>query len=149
MFRGLGLVLIGVAAVAAGCKSRSGGGTADSAAQAFVRAMASGDLAGAADQWNYVNDARRQNEDWDTIPSGQRGQIIAKLKESKQRELEAMKAYFGSVMKAEPAQTTSTTATIQVSGGPQGAVTLQLEQADGTWGVVAVTASVGAPQSPG
>jgi len=149
ILRPLGLVLVSVAAIAAGCKSKSGGGTPDSVAQAFVRAIGSGDMAGAADRWNYVNDARKQNEDWDNIPSGQRGQIIAKLKESKQGELGAMRAYFGSRMRAEAAQITGATATVQVTGGPQGPVTLQLEQADGTWGVVAVTASVGAPQVPG
>jgi hypothetical protein len=129
----------------AGCKSKSGGGAPESVAQAFADAMASGNLAKAADQWNYITEARAQNENWDDIPSGQRSQIIGKLKESKQADLEALKGGFASGMKAGPAQVAGTSATVQVTGGPQGDVTLQLEQADGVWGVTAVTVSGAIP----
>jgi hypothetical protein len=125
-----------------GCRGRQPARTPEAVAQAFVDAMAKGDTSQAAGLWDYVSEARKQNQDWDEIPSGQRSQIIAKQREAKAGELGAVKAYFGAGMKAEQAQVIGTTATVGVPGGPQGALSLELEQTDGRWGVTGLTASV-------
>jgi hypothetical protein len=125
------------ALLGAGCGGKSPGGTPESVAQAFADAMARGDTAKAADLCDYVTEARQQNENWDEIPSGQRGQIIGKLKESKRAELESLRGSFTSGMKAGSPQVTGASATVTLQGG-QGTVTLQLQQSDGVWGVTGI-----------
>ncbi len=130
------VVALGVTVAGTGCRSEPATDSPESVAQAFADAMAEGDTADAAALWNYVTDARKSNPDWDDIPSGQRGQIVGKLKESKKGELESQTGYFAGEMKAGAPNVSGTSATVEVRGGAQGAVIVRLAEADGKWGVV-------------
>jgi hypothetical protein len=122
-------------ALLGGCKSKAPGNTAEAVTQAFVDAMAKGDTQGAAELWDYVAEARKGNQDWDDIPSGQRGQIIGKLKASKAEELAQQASAFGPGMKAGLASASGEAVTVTAEGGPQGAVAIYLTRTDGKWGV--------------
>lgn len=65
------------------------------AALAVAKALAKGDAQGAAAYWAYDSEARRQNEDWDSFPAGQRSQIKAKLRAEKAEELRGLASTFG------------------------------------------------------
>jgi hypothetical protein len=119
-----------------GCGGKSTPNSPEAVAQAFADAMAAKETGRAADLWNYITDARKSNPDWDEIPSGQRGQIISKLEDAKQGELQPQVEYFTTGMEAGPANVSGTSATVQLQGGSQRAVVVRLEQADGQWGVV-------------
>jgi len=128
-------VALAVTIAVTGCRGEPTTDSPDSVAQAFAEAMAAGDTADAAALWNYVTDARKSNPDWDEIPSGQRGQIVGKLKDSKEGELESQTGYFAGEMKAGAVNVSGTSATVEVQGGAQGAVIVRLAEADGKWGV--------------
>ena len=128
---GLGLGVV----ITPGCKSKAPANTPEAVAQAFADAMASGNKQAAAAVWDHVAEARKGNSDWDEIPSGQRQQIITKLKSSKADELALQASAFASGMKAGTATTSGDTATVQVSGESGGGVSISLTQTDGKWGV--------------
>jgi len=137
----LGVVAAALAVGAAGgCKGKEPANTAEAVAQAFADAMAKGDSQGAAALCDYVAEARRSNQDWDDIPSGQRGQIIGKLKASRAQELSGQASLFGAGMKAGIATASGDAATVVVEGGPQGTVSVYLVRTDGRWGVSAFQA---------
>ncbi|MBM3474588.1 MAG: hypothetical protein FJX75_15095 [Armatimonadetes bacterium] len=139
----LAATLAAGALIGPGCKSKTPTNTPEAVAQAFADAMAKGDTQAAAGLWNYVAEARKSNSDWDDIPSGQRQQIISKLKSSKVDELGTQTSLFASGMKAGTATTSGATATVQMSGGAPGGVTITLTQTDGKWGVSAFAAGGG------
>jgi len=121
-------------ALAPGCK-QDVANEPSAIAQAFADAMAESDTKAASQLWNYVIYAREQNENWDDIPSGQRNQIIGVLQKDKAEEVAAWAGYFTEGMIAGPAAMQGTTATVTVTNGPQGDITLDLAEADGKWGV--------------
>ncbi|HJN18576.1 MAG TPA: hypothetical protein QGH10_23950 [Armatimonadota bacterium] len=128
----LGLLL------APGCKKEVAN-EPSAVAQAFADAMGDGDTKAASKLWNYVIYAREQNGDWDDIPSGQRSGIIGKMQDTKATEIAAWASYFSEGMIAGPPTTRGSEATVAVTNGPQGEITLDLAEADGEWGVTRCT----------
>ena len=139
----LAAALVGGALIVPGCKAKGPANTPEAVAQAFADAMAKGDTQAAAALWDYVAEARKGNSDWDDIPSGQRQQIVTKLKSAKADELAPQAATFASGMKAGTATTSGTTATVQVSGESQAGVSIYLTQTDGKWAVSGFAAAGG------
>lgn len=124
--------------VPGGCGSKKPQDTPEAVAQAFADAMAKGDMKAAADMWDYAAEARKNNPDWDEFPPGQRQQIIQRMKPQKAEELSAYREFFGPGMKAAPPTSSTSGADVRLEGGPQGAVTIQLIETDGRWGVVGI-----------
>jgi len=129
-------VALAATAVFAGCGSKPAHDTPESVAQSFADAMAGGDTVQAAELWSYVSEARKGNPDWDEFPSGQRSQIVSKMKDMKEDELRPQTARFTTGMQAGTASVSGGSATVQLEGGPRGSVLVRLDQADGQWGVV-------------
>lgn len=130
------LIAVAATAVHAGCGGKPTPDTPEAVAQGFADAMASGETGRAAELWSYVSEARKGNPDWDEFPSGQRSQIVSKMKDMKEDELRPQTARFAAGMQAGTASVSGTSATVQLEGGPGGSVFVRLEQADGQWGVV-------------
>lgn len=123
----------------AGCGDKSVENTPEAIAKAFADAIADGDVDSAAKLCDYIAEARKSNEDWDDIPSGQRSQIIRKLQELKQGELQGLASLFGSGMEVGQTNASGSTAGVTLTGGPAGSVVMMLVESDGQWGVVGVT----------
>jgi hypothetical protein len=122
-------MVLALAAIFSGCGKKSTvGATADATAQAFAAALEAGQYDAAASAFDYIAEARKQNENWDDIPSGERSQIIKKVAKMKAEELPALKQRLGSGIKAGAAQS----GTVSV-GGANGSVTLQMMERDGKW----------------
>ena len=122
-------VLIGASLTMAGCgKKTVAGATAAETAQAFAAALEAGEYVLAATGFDYITDARKQNENWDDIPPGERGQIITKLTAMKAEELPAYKQKLGKSIKCGSAQG----GTISLTGDA-GSFSLELKQMDGKY----------------
>ena len=83
------LAIAGCCVFLVGCGGEDDGPpqTAEEAAKAFCDAISKGDTEAAAALFDYAAYGRANNEDWDSIPTGQRSSIVAKLKDSKVGEL--------------------------------------------------------------
>ena len=129
------LLALVLCAAIAGCgkKESAAGATADATAKAFAEAMEAGQYEQAATAFDYLTEARKQNENWDDIPAGERAQITKKVAAQKADELKAVKQRLGSGIKAGTAQGD----TVSV-GGSGGSVTLQIVQREGKWYVSAL-----------
>jgi hypothetical protein len=126
---GLLMAALIVALAIAGCGKKSvAGDSAAATAKGFAAALASGDFAGAASAYDYTDYARKQFEDWDSLPSSQRELITRKTAEAKADELKAVAQRLGSGIKVGGTQ--GETATI---GGSGGSVSIQMAQRDGKW----------------
>jgi len=123
----------------AGCGGKTVENTPEGIAKGFADAMADGDMDAAAELCDYITQARKDNENWDDIPSGQRSQIIRKLQELKRPELQALASLFGSGMEVGQTNASGSTAGVTLTGGPSGSVVMVLVESDGQWGVVGVT----------
>ncbi len=99
------------------------GATPDEAALAFAKAMQAGDAETAASYWAYNEESRRQNEDWDSFPSGQRGQIIAKVREERIAALGQQAAAWKAASGDLTAQAAGDAVTIVAGGAPVAQVT--------------------------
>jgi len=124
----LPLAVLCLCCVGCGAKKPVAGATAEETAKAFADALNAKDLKRAADAFDYVTFARANNENWDDIPSGQRGQIINKLKEQKLPELETLAKKLGGNIKCGPAQDGVVALT-----GDAGTVNVGLKATDGLW----------------
>ena len=122
---------------AAGCKAKQPS-TPEAVAQAFADAMAAGDTEAAAELWDFETEARHSNPDWGEIPSGQRAQIVTKLRSQMAGELKAQMGSFSKGTKAGTPTLSGTTAAVQLDGGPQGPIAVQLTQSDGRWRVTTI-----------
>lgn len=119
MMKTLGLILPAVVLLAlliacAGC--RSGGKSAETVARTYVGLMANGKYEEAAKLWDYETQARRDNEDWDSIQEGQRTLIIDKLAAEKATTLKLWSGYFTGAKVLE-VQESGETAVAQLDGG--------------------------------
>jgi predicted small lipoprotein YifL len=123
------LLLILVLISVAGCKG--GGSSSQAVAQQYLDLMKSGDYEGAAKLWDYVTDARAQNEDWDNIQEGQRTLIINKLAEEKAGVLKQWEGYFPPDSHITDVSESGDSATAQVEGGRVSK--LDLVKTDGQW----------------
>ena len=118
----------------AGCgKKTVAGATATETAQAFAAALEAAQYGLAATGFDYITDARKQNENWDDIPAGERGQIITKLTASKAEELAPWKQKLGKGIKATAGQNGTFTL-----AGDAGSFSMQLIQMDGKYYISSV-----------
>lgn len=73
----------------AGCGGGSGvASTPEGTVKALLAAVQASDAQAIAALYDYETAARQQNEDWDDIPSGQRGLIVKKLIEERAQKLQ-------------------------------------------------------------
>ena len=124
-------------AVFGGC---GGGGkgaatTPEGTVKAMLAAVQAGDAMGVAVLYDYVEDAKRQNENWDDIPKGQQGLILKEEAKRNASSLEAsltaMKSTYQEA-KVGTAQVNGETATVTVATAP-GSQTLKLVQRGARW----------------
>lgn len=126
----MGLLVTVLGLCCAGCSAKKpvAGATAEETAKVFADALNSRDFARAAEAYDYITFARAENENWDDIPSGQRQQIIARLKSQKVDELKMLQKKLGSNIKCGPAQDGVVALT-----GDAGTVNIGLKATDGVW----------------
>lgn len=118
------LVLALALALLGGC----GGGKPKSAravAELYLSYMKSGKYLEAAKLWDYVTQARRDNEDWDSIVESQRKLIIDKLAEEKAESLKMWAGYFPPATKIIEFNETGDTAHAALDGGRVSALDLK------------------------
>lgn len=135
----LGCIVLLAALSLLGCGGGKGPATTpEGTVQALVKAAQAGDALGLAMLYDYTDDAKRQNENWDEIPKGQRDLI---LKEEAKRTasslepgLERLKTQYRDA-KVGTAQMKGETATVAVetAGGSR---TFVLVQREGKWYLV-------------
>lgn len=94
-----------------------GNPSAKEVAQGFAKAMVMGDLQGAAEHWDYITYARKENSDWDNIASSQRNLIIKKLAEDRAKELQYWRGYFPRGTKVTDVNERDDKAIAQLAGG--------------------------------
>ncbi len=119
---------------ACGCGKPSAEGVADT----FVAAMVSGDTLAAAQHWDYVTYARKQNPDWDTFATSQKNLIIkeAKFAEKRAKELDYWKLHFLRGTEVDNIIETGDSAIAQLKGGRAGE--LNLIKIEDAWYVSAI-----------
>jgi hypothetical protein len=128
------LALLAAALTLAGCgKKTLAGASAEETAKNFAAAIEAGKFGDAATAFDYITDARKQNENWDDIPAGERGQIITKLTAMKADELPPWKQKLGKGIKATAGQGGTFTL-----AGDAGSFSMQLKDMDGKWYISAV-----------
>ncbi|MEI6503678.1 MAG: hypothetical protein WCP21_21935 [Armatimonadota bacterium] len=98
-----------------GCKS--GGKSAQAVAATYVGLMTNEKYEEAAKLWDYVTQARKDNEGWDDIQEGQRKLILDKLAEEKAPSLKLWSGYFPGGTKVTQVQESGESATAQLEGG--------------------------------
>ncbi len=109
--------------------------TPEGTAKAFLAAVQAGEAEGVAALYDYAEDAKRQNENWDDIPKGQQDLI---LKEEAKRNAESLEAGMTQLAaqwedaKVGTAQVNGETATVTVDTA-QGSQTLELVQRGDKW----------------
>lgn len=119
------LIIILALALLAGC----GGGKPKSAravADLYLTYMKDGKYLEAAKLWDYETDARRQNEDWDSIVESQRTLIIDKLAEEKSQSLKMWDGYFPTATKIVEFNETGDSAHATLEGGRVSGLDLKL-----------------------
>ncbi len=122
-----------------GCGGGKGPATTpEGTVQALVKAAQVGDALGLALLYDYTDDAKRQNENWDEIPKGQRDLI---LKEEAKRTasslepgMERLRAQYRDA-KVGTAEVRGETATVPVETA-SGSRTFVLVQREGKWYLV-------------
>lgn len=121
--------------VFAGC----GGGnkTAQSTANIYVTLMKAGKFADAAKCWDYEEQARRENENWDEIVASQRTLIINKLAEEKAPALQQWASYFPGEIKVAQVTENGDMATAALEGGRVTA--LQLRKVGEHWKITGMS----------
>ncbi len=102
--------------------------SADKTASALAAAITAGDLKAAASAFDYEGPARAQNDDWTSIPKGQRDLITAKVRDAKAEELRDWKTRLGAGIQASAGQNGAMTLT-----GSAGSLTLEFIQRDGKY----------------
>jgi hypothetical protein len=98
-----------------GCKG--GGKSAKVVAGTYVELMKSEKYDEAAKLWDYVTQARKDNEDWDSIQEGQRKLITDKLAADKAPSLKLWSGYFPAATKVAEVQESGDSATAKLEGG--------------------------------
>lgn len=103
----------------------------------LTAAIESGDFATAAACFEYDEQAKKQNEDWESIASGQRKLIIGKLRERKAGALQsAAQQYLGLGYEIGTVNESSGQATVQLKAASGGTVTAKLLQREGKWEIL-------------
>ena len=116
-----------------GCKGKGGAktDTPEGTAEAFVAEMAKGDTKAAAEHFAYDEEARAQNEDWDTFGEQQRNLIRQKMLEEKATLLDQMKVSFDADTKVGKVTVEGEQAQVELTGKTP--MTLQMTQERGAW----------------
>ena len=125
------ILCLAAAALFPGCgkKAEVAGATASETVEAFAAALDTEDFERAATAFDYVGSARKQNEDWDDIPAGQRKLIIGKLTEQKAGELAPYRQQLGANIECgSVAQGNVASLT-----GDAGSLSVELRKREGKW----------------
>ncbi|HQK94758.1 MAG TPA: hypothetical protein PLD23_14710 [Armatimonadota bacterium] len=128
MMRIAAIVMAGLLVAGCGDKKAKTAESADACMKMFVDAIGSGDAEAAADLFDYEAYARAHNEDWDDIATGQRNEIIGKIRADKTASL---KAQLGSLQgdlgytSAGPATGGQAVYSVTANGVPVGNVTVR------------------------
>ena len=87
---GVILILLGSALLLGGCgrQEEVAQSSPEATVKAFLEALVSGQTKHAAKAFDFEGQARANNSDWDSIPSGQRNLIIGQMIEEKAQILE-------------------------------------------------------------
>lgn len=132
-------ILLAAALSLLGCGSGKGPATTpEGTVQALVKAAQTGDALGLAMLYDYTDDAKRQNENWDEIPKGQRDLI---LKEEAKRTASSLEPGMARLQaqyrdaKVGAAQVKGETATVPVETS-SGSRSFVLVQREGKWYLV-------------
>lgn len=131
------LALLTLAALALlGCGGGKGAATTpEGTAAALVAAMQAGDALAVASLYDFTDSARRENENWDDIPAGQRDLILKEEAKRKAASLEAGVAQAAAQWKdaqVGAAQVSGDTATVTINLGTA-PCTISLVQREGKW----------------
>ena len=99
----------------AGCKSKTQ--SAEAVAATYVGLMKNEKYDEAAKLWDYETQARKDNEDWDSIQEGQRKLILDKVAAEKATALKLWSGYFPGETQVAQVQESGESATAQLEGG--------------------------------
>ncbi|MFQ6132941.1 MAG: hypothetical protein ACE5R4_12950 [Armatimonadota bacterium] len=125
-------------ALAAGCGGGASSGAKDAARQ-FLEAITKRDTSAAADLFAYDTLARQQNEDWDSLPQGQRALITDQVRQAKVGELMQWAALFSSTeYEVGEVRTAETGATVDLVPPEGPAIPLHLVQEGEAWKVLRI-----------
>lgn len=123
------LMLCSLAALLVGCKG--GEQSAQSVAVTYLNLMKAEKYDEAAKMWDYVTQARKDNEDWNSIQEGQRKLIVDKLAAEKAQSLKLWNGYFPGATKVVAVNETTDSAEAQLEGGRVGR--LELTKVEDQW----------------
>ncbi len=119
---GLAVAACVAACLVVGCGAKTPkqatGSTPQETALQFGEALQEGKPDVAAAYWAYTTEARAQNEDWGSIPPGQRSEIVGKLREQKTTELEALVGPMKAAQGELQASAQDTSVTLSAGGAP-------------------------------
>ncbi len=125
------LVALSVSVLLSACQQPTGADTAMATFDQFDRAMRRGDVEGAVKWVDFAVTAAQNNSDWDSIPTGQRNQILARMREDTIGKLRQMH-YPGDGMVGQEQAVSPTIARIQATGGGK-SLHLELRQLSEGW----------------
>lgn len=129
MSRYAAVALVGVIVLAVvGCK---GAATPRAVAAQYLGYMKAEKYDAAAKLWDYDTEARKQNDEWDSIQEGQRALIKDKLAVDKANSLKLWTGYFPAAAKISAVQESGDTAFAEIEGGRVGR--LNLAKVDEEW----------------
>ena len=123
------------------------GDTPRATAEAFVKAVKAEQYDAIAAGWDYETYARTENPDWDSIPEGQRKQIINKLMAQRAEAVKAMAGMFSGDVEVREPQVRGNRAMTELATGTT-LLRMMLIQEDGVWKILALTEQ-GAAQHTG
>lgn len=112
-----------------GCKSKPQ--SAKTVAGVYLELMKAEKYEDAAKMWDYVTQARKDNEDWDSIQEGQQKLIMDKLAAQKAPSLKLWSGYFPATTKIASFNETGDSAEAQFDGGR--ATKLELTKVGEEW----------------
>lgn len=125
------LLLVSVLVGLAGGGCSGGAKSARDVAGTYLDLMKAEKYEDAAKMWDYVSQARKDNEDWDSIQEGQRKLIVDKLASEKAQSLKLWSGYFPASTKIASFNETADGAEAQLEGGR--ATRLDLIKVEDVW----------------
>ncbi len=128
----------------AGCggKETIAGATPTATAEGFIEAMKATEYDTVAAGFEFDTYARANNDDWDSIPSGQRSQIVRKLREDQANKLEALAGMFTGEATVGTVQEQGGSAIVAINAGAN-TLMLQMKQIEGEWLITTMVEQTG------